>query len=67
MNLQQKIASITDTVDVLVNNAGMMDGRWQSFEDVDMEQSLEVLNVNTIPSNEGNSIIVANHEINSKF
>ena len=43
-----KIASITDTVDVLVNNAGMMDGRWQSFEDVDMEQSLEVLNVNTI-------------------
>ncbi len=43
-----EIASITDTVDVLVNNAGMMDGRWQNFEQVDMEESLEVLNVNTI-------------------
>ena len=42
------INSMTETVDVLVNNAGMMDGRWTAFEEVDMEKSLEVLNVNTI-------------------
>ena len=44
----KQIMSQTNTVDVLVNNAGMMDGRWQSFEEVDMELSLEVMNVNTI-------------------
>lgn len=42
------VLSKTDTIDVLVNNAGMMDGRWATFEEVDMEKSLEVLNVNTI-------------------
>ena len=43
-NVQSSAASI----DVLVNNAGRMDGRWQSLEEVDPELSLEVLNVNTI-------------------
>ena len=42
------INSMTESVDVLVNNAGMMDGRWATFEEVDMEYSLDVLNVNTI-------------------
>ena len=42
------VLSKTETIDVLVNNAGMMDGRWATFEEVDMEESLEVLNVNTI-------------------
>ncbi len=43
-----EIKSITDSIDVLVNNAGIMDGRWQSLSEVDPELSLEVLNVNTI-------------------
>lgn len=44
----RKVRSSTDSIDVLVNNAGRMDGRWQSLEDVDPDVSLEVLNVNTI-------------------
>ena len=44
----ENIKSVTDSIDVLVNNAGRMDGRWQSIEEVDPELSLEVLNVNTI-------------------
>ena len=29
-----EIKSITDSIDVLVNNAGIMDGRWQSLSEV---------------------------------
>ena len=42
------INSMTESVDVLVNNAGMMDGRWATFEEVDMEYSLDVLNLSLI-------------------
>ena len=44
----KNVRSSTDSIDVLVNNAGRMDGRWQSLEEVDPEISLDVLNVNTI-------------------
>lgn len=44
----QKVKSSVSSIDVLVNNAGRMDGRWQSLEEVDPDLSLEVLNVNTI-------------------
>ena len=44
----KNVRSSTDSIDVLVNNAGRMDGRWQSLEEVDPELSLDVLNVNTI-------------------
>jgi len=44
----QNVKSSTASIDVLVNNAGRMDGRWQSLGDVDPDLSLEVLNVNTI-------------------
>ena len=44
----RNVRSSTDSIDVLVNNAGRMDGRWQSLEEVDPEISLDVLNVNTI-------------------
>ena len=47
-NSPNNIKSVTDSIDVLVNNAGRMDGRWQSIEEVDSELSLDVLNVNTI-------------------
>ena len=44
----RNVRSSIDSIDVLVNNAGRMDGRWQSLEEVDPEISLDVLNVNTI-------------------
>lgn len=44
----QSVLQQTNQVDVLVNNAGRMDGRWQTIGEVDPDVSLEVLNVNTI-------------------
>ena len=44
----QSVSQQTNQVDVLVNNAGRMDGRWQTIGEVDPDVSLEVLNVNTI-------------------
>lgn len=44
----QSVSQHTDQVNVLINNAGQMDGRWQSIGEVDPDVSLEVLNVNTI-------------------
>ncbi|MBT5281536.1 MAG: SDR family oxidoreductase [Euryarchaeota archaeon] len=44
----QSVSQHTDRVNVLINNAGQMDGRWQSIDEVDPDVSLEVLNVNTI-------------------
>ena len=35
-------------VDLLVNNAGVGDGRWQKLEDIDDKWSLEVLDINAI-------------------
>ena len=44
----QSVSQHTQRVDVLVNNAGRMDGRWQTIGEVDPDVSLDVLNVNTI-------------------
>ena len=44
----QSVSQHTERVDVLVNNAGRMDGRWQTIGEVDPDVSLDVLNVNTI-------------------
>ena len=44
----QSVSQHTEQVDVLVNNAGRMDGRWQTIGEVDPDVSLDVLNVNTI-------------------
>ncbi len=44
----KNVKSSVPSIDVLVNNAGRMDGRWQSLEEVDPDLSLDVLNVNTI-------------------
>ena len=44
----QSVSQQTNQVDVLVNNAGRMDGRWQTIGEVDPDVSLDVLNVNTI-------------------
>ena len=37
-----------NSLDLLINNAGIADGRWQSISEIDMEQALEVLNVNAV-------------------
>jgi NAD(P)-dependent dehydrogenase (short-subunit alcohol dehydrogenase family) len=37
-----------ESIDLLINNAGVADGRWQSISEIDMEHALEVLNVNAI-------------------
>jgi NAD(P)-dependent dehydrogenase (short-subunit alcohol dehydrogenase family) len=40
--------SLPDRVDLLVNNAGVADGRWRSIEDIDHEQVLKVLDINSV-------------------
>ena len=37
-----------ESLDLLINNAGISDGHWQSISEIDMEQALEVLNVNAV-------------------
>ena len=41
-------ALLPDRVDLLVNNAGVADGRWRSIEDIDHEQVLKVLDINSV-------------------
>jgi len=41
-------ASLPDRIDLLVNNAGVADGRWRSIEDIDHEQVLKVLDINSV-------------------
>ena len=40
--------SIEGSVDVLINNAGVADGRWQSISEIDMQHALEVIEINSI-------------------
>ena len=37
-----------NSLDLLINNAGIADGHWQSISEIDMEHALEVLNVNAV-------------------
>ena len=36
------------SLELLINNAGIADGHWQSISEIDMEHALEVLNVNAV-------------------
>ena len=47
MQISNLIQSL-DKIDLLINNAGVADGRWQSISEIDMEHALEVLNVNSV-------------------
>ena len=47
MQISSLIQSL-DKIDLLINNAGVADGRWQSISEIDMEHALEVLNVNSV-------------------
>tara|TARA_B100001778_G_scaffold169037_1_gene138950 strand:- start:5245 stop:5916 length:672 start_codon:yes stop_codon:yes gene_type:complete len=40
--------SIEGKIDLLINNAGVADGRWQSISEIDMQYALEVLEINSI-------------------
>jgi NAD(P)-dependent dehydrogenase (short-subunit alcohol dehydrogenase family) len=37
-----------NSLDILINNAGIADGRWKSISEIDMEHTLEVLNINAV-------------------
>jgi NAD(P)-dependent dehydrogenase (short-subunit alcohol dehydrogenase family) len=48
---QEQVSNVVQSVekiDLLINNAGVADGRWQSISEIDMEHALEVLNVNAV-------------------
>ncbi len=47
MQISNLIQSL-DKIDLLINNAGVADGRWQSISEIDIEHALEVLNVNSV-------------------
>ena len=42
------MASINAPLDVLINNAGVADGRWSSVEEIDMDVVREVLDINAV-------------------
>lgn len=40
--------SIEGNIDLLINNAGVADGRWQSISEIDFDHSLEVFHINSL-------------------
>ena len=42
------LSKLIGPIDLLINNAGIADGRWSSISEIDIEHALEVLNVNSI-------------------
>ena len=46
--IQVLVDSIEGEIDLLINNAGVADGRWQSISEIDMEHALEVLEINAV-------------------
>ncbi len=47
-SIHRFVTKIEDNIDLLINNAGVPDGRWQSIEEIDDEWALEVLNINAM-------------------
>ena len=41
-------SSIDGKIDLLINNAGVTDGRWQSISQIDMQHALDVIEINSI-------------------
>ena len=48
IDIEAFASSIEGSVDILINNAGVADGRWQSISEIDMQHAMEVLEVNSI-------------------
>ena len=46
--LESFASSIEGSVDILINNAGIADGRWQSISEINMQHAIEVIEVNSI-------------------
>ena len=42
------VKGIGGNVDLLINNAGVPDGRWRNLKEIDDEWMLEVLNINSV-------------------
>tara|TARA_B110000444_G_scaffold35323_1_gene30747 strand:- start:3373 stop:4050 length:678 start_codon:yes stop_codon:yes gene_type:complete len=42
------VKNISGDVDLLINNAGVPDGRWRSLTEIDDDWALEVLNINSL-------------------
>lgn len=47
-SVKEFASSIPQRVDLLVNNAGVADGRWQSISEIEHEEALRVLDINAV-------------------
>ena len=47
-SIRQFVESINENVDLLINNAGVPDGRWRNIKEIDDQWMLEVLDVNSV-------------------
>ena len=47
-SIRQFADSINENVDLLINNAGVPDGRWRNIKEIDDQWMLEVLDVNSV-------------------
>lgn len=47
-SIRQFAESITENVDLLINNAGVPDGRWRNIKEIDDQWMLEVLDINSV-------------------
>ena len=47
-SISEFVKIIDNDVDLLINNAGVPDGRWRNIKEIDDEWMLEVLNINSV-------------------
>jgi NAD(P)-dependent dehydrogenase (short-subunit alcohol dehydrogenase family) len=47
-SVRQFCEEITESVDLLINNAGVPDGRWRNISEIDDEWVLQVLDINSV-------------------
>ena len=47
-SIRQFADSINENIDLLINNAGVPDGRWRNIKEIDDQWMLEVLDINSV-------------------
>lgn len=47
-SIREFVKIIDNDIDLLINNAGVPDGRWRNIKEIDDEWMLEVLNINSV-------------------
>jgi len=47
-SIEKFVGNINGNVNLLINNAGVPDGRWRSLTEIDDEWALDVLNINSL-------------------